>query len=442
MTLEEKVAEYISKNGMLNRGSQVLCGLSGGADSICLTFILKKLGYKVYALHVEHGIRGEEALRDASFAEEFCIRHGIDFFTESIDVPKIAKEKKLSLETCARNERYALLAEYADKLNCPIAVAHNKDDQAETVLMHLVRGSGLNGLCGMDCVTGNIIRPLLCTRRSEIEEYLNLNKLKYVTDSTNGDSNYSRNRMRLEVIPQLKNINSNVTDSIFSCSELLKGYRDFFESTCEKEFSSLLLSCEENKLKLKMRDLDPVIRDGVIRLAVKKINGHTVDLEKKHTEDIASLFSKQSGKEVHLPFSLHVRREFDTLVFCKSEETVFEETEFLPDRTYLLPNCTVSSHFTDNARREKNCECVDFDKLPQKLTLRTRRSGDRITPLGMSGSMTLKKYFIGRKIPKDIRDSLPLIASDDEILVILGNTVSEKVKISQSTKKILKICKE
>lgn len=442
MTFEEKIADYINKNNMLNKNGKVLCGLSGGADSVCLTYVLKRLGYEVYALHVEHGIRGEEALRDLAFAKEFCEKYGIEFFSEHADIPKRAKEEKLSIETCARNERYALLREYAQKLNCPIAVAHNKNDQAETVLMHLVRGSGLNGLCGMDGVSGNIIRPLLCTERSEIEEYLNSNNLHFVTDSTNNDSNYSRNRMRLEVMPQLKNINGSVTDSIFSCSELLKGYRDFFEDICEKEFSSLLLYSDKNKLKLKICELNPILRDGIIRLAIKKINGHTVDLEKKHTEDIASLFFKQSGKEIHLPFSLRVRREFDTLVFFKSEDFSYCEYEFLQNKTYAFQNTTVYSKFCQSAKKEFNTEYVDFDLLPPNLTLRTRQSGDRISPLGLNGSMTLKKYFIDKKIPKDIRDTLPLIASGSEILVILGITVSEKVKVSENTKKILKICKE
>lgn len=442
MTFEEKISDCIKKQRLIE-GKDVVAGLSGGADSVCLAYTLKKLGFTVHAVHVQHGIRGEESLRDAAFAENFCKENGIDFFIENIDVPKTAKEKKLSLETCARNERYRIFDEYSARFSAPVAVAHNKNDQAETVLMHLIRGSGLNGLCGMKYKNGKIIRPLLDVSREEIEEYLKENSVKFIFDSTNADTDFTRNKVRREVLPILESMNSGALNNIAACAALLSSYRDYFDFICLKLYDSLLISEKSGCVKLKIDETVPPVMYGmIIARAFSYLTGSRVDLERVHINGVSELIKKQSGKTVCLPYGVLVRREFDSLVFFIEKSGEFYEIPFVPEMRLPCGEFTAVSCFTETMEKSPDAEFIDFDKLPPNTVLRCRKSGDRISPLGLNGSMPLKKFFINKKIPKQERDTLPLLAAGNEVLAVFGIAVSDKVKICDDTKKILKLYKE
>ena len=442
MMLESKVSECILKNKLIE-GKDVIVGLSGGADSVCLAYILKRLGFFVHAVHVQHGIRGSEALRDAVFTEMFCKKNGMEFYIENIDIPKKAKAEKLSVETCARNERYRIFNEYSMRFSAPVAVAHNKNDQVETVLMHLIRGSGLNGLCGMKYKNGNIIRPLLDVSREEIEIYLTKNSIDFIFDSTNADTDYTRNKVRHEVLPLLESLNSGAANNISSCASVLSAYRDYFDTVCDSTYNSLLISACETAVIIKIDGkVTPILYDTVISKAFFMLTGSKADLERVHINTVSELMLKQSGKTVCLPCGVFVRREFDNLVFFVTAVADCPEIPFVPQKRLSFGPNEVVSEFV--SRRDKNAgtEYIDFDKLPPNTVLRCRKSGDRISPLGLNGSMSLKKFFINRKIPKYERDVLPLLAKGSEVFAVLGVTVSDKVKICDSTKNILKLYKE
>ncbi len=434
-----KIKNNIEQFKLILPNQPVVVGFSGGADSACLVYCLNQLGYKVFAVHVEHGIRGEEALRDADFADKFCKKYGVKCYVEHINVPEISKNEKLSHETAARRERYKILNQYATALNAPIAVAHNKNDQAETVLMHLIRGSGLNGLCGMQIKTGNVIRPLLNVSHKEIELFAQNNNIEYINDSTNFSLDYNRNKVRLEIIPKLEEINASAVDSIFNCSNILQDYSTYFSKNAESYFKELA-TVNDNRCTLKIaKNVDEIIFLELIKKALIALNGNLVDIEKKHLFSIFELCNKESGKEIFLPKDIKVKRVYDNLVFFFDDEGFSADYEFFPEKSYKWDNGYVLSKFTDFLFQQNRCEHIDFDALPKGARIRTRQSGDYIYPIGLGGKTTLKKYFINKKIPIDKRNSIPLLAVDNEVLAILGYTVSEKVKITDNTKRILKI---
>lgn len=431
-----KVKEFIKQNNLLFDKQNVIVGFSGGADSTVLLFALKKLGYSPIALHVNHQIRGQEALRDEEFAREFCKNHDIDFYVESVCVPQIAQEKSLSLETAARQERHRIFLEYSQKFSCPIAVAHNKNDQAETVLMHLMRGCGLNGICGIAPKNKHLIRPLLAVSRDEIESFAKENNLDFIIDSTNLVDDCARNKLRLNVLAPLFKDFPDALDNIFDSASLLSQYAEFIKAECDKLFIENS-RFEDNKLYLKIGDFNKIQFAELIRRAFEVINGNTVDLERVHIDAVIAL--SESGKQLDLPFNTHVLRVYNELVFF-SENNDFSFCEaFVPFKEYSFNGKTIFSASAKARVPQKNTEFFDLDKLPCGVCLRTRQSGDFIAPFGLDGTCTLKKYFIDKKIPITKRDTIPLLAKDNEVLLILGYTVSQKIKIDKNTKNILMI---
>lgn len=438
----EKVKNCITNNNLLKENDTVIVGFSGGADSVALLFALKSLGYNVLALHVEHGIRGEEALQDALFSKNFCKANDITFYIEHINVPEFAKDNGFSLETAARIERHRIFNEYSKKFNCPIALAHNKNDQAETVLMHLLRGSGLNGLTGMKYSSNNVIRPLLDVSRDEIEVFNAKNNLSYVTDSTNLSNEYTRNKVRNKVIPLLNEVlGVNCVDNITECASILDEYNNYILSTT-KDYEKQYIVINKNNVTLKIADVPYIIFIELIKRSLEIINGNIVDIEKVHLENVYELTNKESGKEIHLPYGIKAKRIYDQIVFTNSADDFEIQYDFISEKEFLWQDSKINSCFTTLVIKDCLCEHLDFDKLPESLTLRTRKSGDFIYLLGSKGKCTLKKYFIDKKIPQNLRNSIPLLAKDNEIYAIIGYTVSEKAKITDSTKKILKIYME
>lgn len=438
----EKVKNCIINNNLIDVNGTVLVGFSGGADSVSLLYALKKLGYNVLALHVEHGIRGEEALQDALFAKNFCKENGIPFYVEHINVPEFAKKNGFSLETAARIERHRIFNEYSKKFQCPIALAHNKNDQAETVLMHLLRGSGLNGLTGMKYASDNVIRPLLDVSRDEIEVFNAKNNLSFVTDSTNLSNDYTRNKIRNKVIPYLNEIlGINCTDNITECASILGEYNRYI-ALVTKEYEDKYVTKNKNDVTLEIADIPRVIFTELIKRCLEIINGNIVDIEKVHLHNVFDLTKKESGKEIHLPYGIKAKRVYDKIIFTNKTDDFSIEYDFIPEIEFIWKDNKINSCFTSLIIKDCICEHIDFEKLPENLTLRTRKSGDFIYPLGSKGKCTLKKYFIDKKIPLSLRNAVPLLAKNNEIYAIIGYTVSEKAKISDSTKKILKIYME
>ena len=287
----DALSHFIEENQLIKKGDRIVLGVSGGADSICLLHILsciqKALEIRLFVVHINHGIRGEEAKRDEDFVRDFCKRLNVEFFAFHYDIKKMAKEQKISEEEAGRKARYSTFDTVAKKIiqkegvdaqNVKIAIAHNKDDNAETILHNLSRGSGISGLKGILAQNGNIIRPLLCFSRQEIEEYLSKNNIEYMTDSTNLENEYTRNVLRNEVFPILKNnVNSNVINNFYKTSNIVAEADEYFENLAIKFCEKNLKNTGDGVFLLNKKELlkkEHILATYIIRYSLREILKH------------------------------------------------------------------------------------------------------------------------------------------------------------------------
>lgn len=311
----QKISTYIEKNKMIKPGDSVVVGLSGGGDSVCLFLILnelkKKIGFDLFCVHINHGIRGITATRDEIFAKELCERENIPIKIYKINVPEKSRDEKLSLEEAGRKARYDIFyKEAAEHNNAKIAVAHHINDQAETVLFNMIRGSGLKGVGGIAPVRENIIRPLLCVTRDEIEEYLRTNNEDFCTDETNEDDAYSRNQIRNRVIPLFNEIQPESASHIASVAEELREVSEYIEEKA-KELVKLYVTKQDKGYVISLEKLKkekPVIIRYVIIFTMQKLTEEYKDITRTHINDVYSLISKGCGKEIHLPKGLNAKK--------------------------------------------------------------------------------------------------------------------------------------
>lgn len=292
--LLENVKRFIKDKKLILPGDSVIAGFSGGADSTALVHILyrlqKELGFNLTAAHLHHGIRGEEADRDLKFAQDFCRSLNIEFKYKKCDIPKIAAENKISEETAGREERYRFFAELASE-NGKIATAHNKNDNAETIIHHMIRGSGINGLCGIAAKRDNIIRPLIDTERGEIESYCKENGLAYVTDSTNSEIDYTRNRIRHCVMPEMRRINPQIISALCRMAELAESDNEYIEAEAEKAYEKYVTLKDGQAVYSMNKQLNKAVEKRVF-IKMAEAVGAKLDFEK--TEAIERL--AENGK--------------------------------------------------------------------------------------------------------------------------------------------------
>ncbi|MBR0470655.1 MAG: tRNA lysidine(34) synthetase TilS, partial [Clostridia bacterium] len=303
-----RIKKYIETNELLQRGDKVLVGLSGGADSVCLTHALQslseQLGIEVYTAHVNHGIRGEEAVRDEEFAKSFSEKLGISCFTARLNIPEEARQKSISEETAGRIARYEFFNKIAaENRLTKIATAHNRNDNAETLLMNFMRGSTVKGLGGIPVRRGNIVRPILCLTRAEIEEYCRENSLEYVTDSTNNETIYTRNKIRRELIPLIeRTYNPNFVTTATENAVLTAEDNAYIAKQAENAFISL---AADNKADIKeLKKLDKSILRRVLMLMIRSAAGEEEDIRSVYIRDVSRLLNKNSGASVNLPFGI------------------------------------------------------------------------------------------------------------------------------------------
>ena len=434
MVLKQVEATLNSLN--IGRSEEVIVGLSGGADSVCLLHCLKKLGQNVSAIHVHHMIRGAEADGDAEFARSLCSRLNVPFCLEKVDVPAYASENKLTIEQAARELRYQALLGRSDGY---VAVAHNLNDQAETVLMRLARGTGSDGICAMKEKNGRIIRPLLGTDRADIEAYCRENGLDFVTDSTNLRDCYSRNAIRLQVLPALERISPNAVCSIVRASELVSQDVDFIYSCIEKELWRITV--DGNMAYLDVTGMDSLhyaISSRLLREAISRIDS-PVDIEYSHINAMLDLIKGQKGREVSLPRGLSALYSGNLIVIGRREAKACQHEVKLALGELFLDGLNISvSKASDISDRRQNCEFLALDSL-EGVVLRRRREGDVIHPYGASGSKSLKKYLIDKKIPLHKRDELVLVAKGSTVLAVIGYTVNNSVAVTDQGQTIYKI---
>ena len=417
-TVKRTIAAY----QMLKPGENVLAALSGGADSVALLLSLRELGYPVRAFHLNHCLRGAESDRDEAFCRDLCAELGVALTVERVDVA--AQAGSSGVEETARRIRYARLEAAAHGRK--IAVAHNADDNLETMLFHLTRGTGARGLAGIPPVRGNIIRPLIEVSRAEIEAFLRERGQDFVTDSTNADTAYTRNRIRREVVPVLRALNPNAAQAAARLSRQLRQDEAFLQSyaqTCAK-----LCAAEDGTWRIApLRDAEPAIRTRALRILLENAHMPLKDVTAKHFAALEHLLEADSpSAECDLPNGYAARREYDVLRLVRRAETVPERPEipltvpFAGTIWQGTAEVTIKKLEKDEVfYKSFNTFCVDCGTIDfESLCVRTRRTGDRLRLTENGGSRTLKKLMIDRKIPQLQRDTLAVIADKNGVIAV------------------------
>lgn len=405
----ENAKRLVLEYDMLLPGSSVLCAVSGGADSVCLLhWLAQRRDISLTAAHFNHQLRGEESNRDEAFVRSLCDRWGIPLTVGRGDVLAFARREKRSVEEAARTLRYTFLYRAAEELGCDrIAVAHNADDNAETLLLHLLRGSGLNGLTGISPKLHKIERPLLTTSRQEIEDYLVQNNLPHVEDSSNADDTYTRNRVRHQLLPLLEELNPGFVRRLSSAIPRLRADNDCLNAQAWQLFRQAGRRGEDLVVPAAAISQAPgPIGARAVRLLLAEAAGGDWDCSAAHIEAALSLcHSDDPSAQVSLPRRLTVRREYGDLVFTHD-----------PDPEPLKPFEPAAGDNpipgTDWTLR------LESDPWPG-LVVRARRTGDEITLPGRP-RRSLKKLFIDHKIPRLARDAIPVLADGGGVLAVAG----------------------
>ena len=444
----KRTAEYMKQQKMPMPGERIVIGLSGGVDSICLFHILRELGYELEAVHVNHGIRGEEAERDEAFVRKLCGQYNIPFHGYGYDVPKISKEKHLSEEEAGRMVRRQAFSEVMKKTGGKyIALAHHGNDRAETFLFHLSRGTGVKGLSTMKAVENRLIRPLLWAKRTEIEQYVQEMGYEFVEDATNASVEYTRNKIRHQMIPLFEEINPQSVSHILGVSEKLEAVAAYIDREAEKlwRFSAVVDEQQVQILKSVFMQADQVLQIPVLQKALEYLTGSLVNITEEHLQNLLKLFSMQTGKELHLPGGLTAMRTYEGIrMFFREETEVSKPLRITGEGSFVFGGRTFVVTVEDWDERKifpiKNyTKCFDYDKIKKGLFLRTRESGDYLQINQNHGRKSLQDYMVNEKIPKEERKKIILLAEDSHILWVVGKRISEYYKVTKETKKVLRV---
>ncbi|AAK81140.1 tRNA(Ile)-lysidine synthase [Clostridium acetobutylicum] len=451
------VINTIEKNSMIKQNDRIVVAVSGGPDSICLLHILFKLKDKfntsICAAHVNHCIRGEAADKDEEYVKKFCEKLDIQFYVKRVDVNKIAHEKKISSEMAGREIRYAFFEEVKERFKAnKIAIAHNANDQAETIMMRIIRGTGTEGIKGIRPVRdGYYIRPLIEIRRSSIEKYCEDEKLMPRIDATNLERDYNRNKIRLDLIPYIvKNFNEDIVGALNRLGELVTIDNDYLEKLAKSKYKLYCNECEKQVIISKEAfSNDTAILSRIIRRAVFYLVNSKYNLEKKHIDSIIGCQKNTTGKQINLPNNMRAYNNYgDICLRIKEDESCIGKKEYNLHMDKLNSvheeNLIIGIRLIHNSKDirlegNKNVKYFDADKAGKYITLRYRSEGDKFMPFGMKNNKKLKDIFINLKIPREERNKIPLICFGGEIAWITGFKISEKFKIDNNTKKILEI---
>lgn len=439
--MTDKVYEFIKKYDMLTSGDTAVCGLSGGADSVCLLLVLyslkERLNINIEALHVNHCLRGDESDHDEQFCRELCAKIGIPFTAVSCNVKEYAEKNSLSCEESARILRYNIFREYSDGKK--IATAHNADDNLETIVHHLIRGTALKGLAGIPPVRENIIRPLLAVSRHEIEEYLAEYGQKYVTDSTNLTDDYTRNKIRHKIIPLMREINSSLTETSVRSIDSLRSENALIES----ETDITMKKCFNNGIFTNLKEYNEVIRRRCISRVLNEKNLPVSNQRLAECDKIVlnggkvnisnNIYFISDGKTSQLKIIEPQKSEFISKELRIGENTIFSDSKMICE----LIECDNLVKFND-VNKKLTFYLLDYDKIIGRAVVRSRKYGDRIRLKGRNFTSSLKK-LINEKIPDSLKTSLHFIEDSEGTVFAENIGIAERVSPDRNTKYLLKI---
>jgi tRNA(Ile)-lysidine synthase len=448
----DKVKETLKKHSMIASGDRILIGLSGGADSACLLTLLNTLSAEydigVSAAYIDHGLRPDEIPNEIDFCRQLCSGLGIDFTTRSIEPAAFAKQEGLSKQDASRELRYKALQDIASEKSCnKIALAHNADDLAETVLMHLIRGSGPLGLAGIPPVRKSFIRPLIGISRKEVEAHINKEGTGYMTDSSNMKDDYLRNRIRHFIVPAIKNINKDFIATVSRTTDIIREEERYLEIQVTKTLMKLISRKSDSTIELfllPMEALDKALLRRVLRRALAETRG-LKGLGLVHIEDIIKLIKNgRSGDRIYLPDSIRAIKAYSTLILTSETPARLSEYSLAgPGEVTLTESSQVISVRifnkvdVDGLGDGKRFVCLDADSVEFPLTIRPRKTGDSFYPLGLGKRKKIQDFFVDEKIPRDRRDIIPLLISKDNIALVVGFRVDDRFKVNDNTIRVL-----
>lgn len=431
----KQVKDNIDRFSMLEQGENVLVGLSGGADSVALLLSLCKLGYKVKACHLNHCLRGDEADRDEYFCKKLCDKLNIELVIKRENIAEYAKNSKQSTETAAREIRYKFFDDVSN--GCKIATAHTASDTIETMIFHLARGTGLTGLCSIPPVRDKIIRPLISCTRTEIESFLqNLNQ-DFVTDSTNLTDDYTRNKIRSLIVPVLKNINPQAEKAAVNLAFRLRTEENYLEMTAKAELEKA--KTKDGFKVWVFNNTHEAIKHRMIKMLCKNAGVPMHEFNSKHILALENLLkSSNPSSRIYLPDDFIAKREYENVkIERKINEDITQVKEILleniinNEQNINGVNITVKKYKKNYLfYKTFNTFYVDCDTIDmQSCVLRKRQTGDKIRLSDKSGSKTLKKLLIEKKVPADKRDKLIVIADKNGVIAVqdIGIDISRKV---------------
>jgi len=471
--IEEKVLDFINCEIDLKGQDRILIGVSGGSDSVALFLILNalkdRLGVELSVVHVEHGIRGEESLRDAFFTQKLCQSYGVPCRVLHVDVPRYAKEMGMSEEEAARVLRYRALRTVRTEYEAAgektlIAVAHHISDNAETILIQMIRGTGLKGMEGLKARNGDIIRPLLCLEKEEILAYLKDKKVSYCEDSTNNDLNIQRNRLRHDILPVLKELNPKALLHIKAAGDYIREANSYIEKKAEKfliENSGEIRTEDPGKnlhdtssfpgikwISNKVMDEDPFMRRQILILFLRSTESRGKDISAKQIEALEGLFSKGDGKRINLSGYIAVknkdrielRRDMpgDYSFYEKIDLKALDSGEEIEVRSEdaLITFSLVKNKDLDLSGRED--KFISLDGI-SSLELRTRSEGDYFVVDTSGHVQKLRRYFINEKISREERKKMLFLSDSKHILCVIGGRIGYDVRVNQKSEKVLRI---
>ncbi len=450
--MEQKVLEYMKKHHMVEVGDRVLIGLSGGADSAALFHILRQYqqtyGYELLAVHVNHGLRGKEALRDQEFVMELCRLYQVPCEVVEMPVQQMAEKGKMSLEEAGREARREVFQRLAGKWKCSkLALAHHKNDQAETMLHHLARGTGLAGLAGLLPADGFRIRPLLCLERREIDHYLQERGWAHVEDSSNRDDQYTRNRIRHELLAGMtERVNKKAVEHMAMTANILRQT----DSYLEKQGRELLRKYQkQNFLEEAFFREDPVPVYYGLRVFLSSLF-QVRDMTTSHYEALQGWTGMQVGKVLQLPHKICARREYRGVLFYRERTYAETEEEFfiplhIPGVTScgeMEFRCRIFKNFFQQIPQKTYTKWLDYDKIKDTVVIRNRQPGDYLVVNASGGRKKLKEYLIDCKVPREKRGQIILAAQGQEILWAVGLRLNEAYKVGPDTREVLEIVYE
>ena len=419
--MNNKVLKTVKKYNMLSKGDRVLIGVSGGADSIALleffVSVKEKYDLDICVAHIEHGIRGEDSVNDAEFVENYCKKLGVNFYLKTIDAPNLAKQSKMGVEEYSRMARY----DFFNTIECDkIATAHNLTDNIETLLFRLARGTGLKGACSIPAVRGKIIRPFIEVSSGEIRKWCNDNNIPYRVDCTNSDSAYSRNLIRLEILPLFEKLNANYQDNIENfISDVNEDYA-FIDDYVKSIYPEIV---KNNEIDLpKLNELDLSIKKRILIMFFDE-NGYS--LNRIHLQSVIDITLKSGKSQI---------KENIFAISAKGKIRIAKFNDLNKKDEFVTKILNIDEFKDKNI--DFYCDC---DKIVGNIIIRAKQAGDRIKPAGRNVSKTLKKLFNESAYPIEKRDKKIVVCDDFGIVGVIGLCADERVKVDCNTAKILTI---